>query len=196
MNRTIDNLSSGTTPGRPEESSSRSRLGLWIAVIALLALSVVAVFAILAVMAVAVQVRQAREAQIRGELDQLAAALQAYKLKYGEFPPSEPQAAERHVRRAYFRSVELPLEFDDRSKALVLWLSRISENPTNPFTDNRKSVFFDFDPKRVDEKQLTFRPKSLSSPYVYDLQAVEFEIRSAGLDDVLNTDDDLVVTGR
>ncbi len=125
-------------------------------------------------------INSARRAQIALEIAQLDQALQAYKNKFGDFPPSLRGETGynnflRHVRKCYpnIDSGHLSLvsdaiwpnrkamtpEYDtvrlDEGEALTFWLSRVDNDPRQPFkallgfTLSSRIVLFEFDERRL-----------------------------------------------
>ena len=97
--------------------------------------------------AAAVAIGRANETVVKIELDNIAQAFQAYKNKYGSYPPnfSDRDAVERHLKRAFPRHrensgsptnvVELLLAQDlTPAEAVVFWLGGFSSNPEFPLT--------------------------------------------------------------
>lgn len=92
--------------------------------------------------------QRALTARIGVEIKNLEAGLEAYKLKYGDYPPdfSDPDLVERHILQAWpnIDSAELtrfknilvsnPLHRVNPAEALAFWLGGFSTNPKRPFT--------------------------------------------------------------
>lgn len=145
----------------------------------LVVIAIIAVLAALVSVGVMRAVDSARQTAIKSELDNLDAALRAYKDKYGEFPPCDLRrtnqaAIRRHVIRAFPRYYNTANIWDDIRQvvhpstmamqpgpfrpdmALVFWLGGFNPDPTRPFTNlngltkaQRKDVLFDFDTTRL-----------------------------------------------
>jgi len=133
--------------------------------------------------------QKAKQMRMLAEIQELDLALQAYREKFGEYPPdgTDPAAVKRHLRRAFPRyNGDLPEKYAklDPATALVFWLGGIkdergdlfgfSANPANPFDNSQSRVgpFFEFDPKRLrnDKGLLRYSPANDnkdSEPYVY-----------------------------
>ncbi len=133
-------------------------------------LVVIAIITVLAGMTVggALLVRnRAIEAAVVMDLKQLEMACQAYKEKFGEYPPDgrDLAAVARHLRKAFPRAnITVPPTLDP-STALVFWLGGMrdstntkfigfSADPSDPFQNettspSRIGPFFDFDLNRL-----------------------------------------------
>jgi hypothetical protein len=135
---------------------------------------------------------------IRDEMERIALAFVQFRMQHGTFPPSDPANNDRYLRRLFPRASEKPADFDESAKALVFWLSRVSTNPSLPFSDPNKDILFDFDPDRLTDSDLTYLPPGSSTPYVYVYldDSETFQIQWPGMDGVLNTADDIVVNER
>lgn len=90
--------------------------------------------------------RAARQGKIVLEINALASGLEAYKLKYGEYPPNftdssnldAAAAISRHFRKAFPRIdatelTKLPTSLS-ADEAIVFWLGGFSANPQFPLT--------------------------------------------------------------
>ncbi len=139
-------------------------------------LTVVVIIGILAglVTAAAIRVRwTVRKSTHAIELKQLEMALEAYKERFGEYPPDSPAAVPRHIRKAFPRcTIAHPnagsLTYET---ALTFWLGGMrgaggeyigfSANPVNPFdttTSSRIGPFFEFDLDRLDPNTGLYYP--------------------------------------
>jgi hypothetical protein len=124
------------------------------------------------------------------EISQICDAIEAYREKFGEYPPdgTDPQAVRRHLAIAFpSYKGELPPKYAnlDPATSLVFWLGGctdhkggligFSSNRSNPFEDDRSSripPFYDFDYARLrsENGMLAYLPrngKSDSDPHVY-----------------------------
>lgn len=152
--------------------NNRSRNRGFTLVEMLVVLAIIAVLIGLLLPAVMAAVNSARRSQMALEVSQLDQAIRAYQKQFGDFPPSMGEdyspanryntAVERHLRRCFpkITQEEKDAFYDNiapklnQGEALVAWLSRVSKNPRNPFTDitAEKYKFYDFDETRlVDE---------------------------------------------
>ena len=98
--------------------------------------------------AAAVAMGRANETVVKIELDNISQAFQAYKNKYGSYPPnfSDQAAIVRHLKRAFPRHLEFPETIDALSplgapadaltpaEAVVFWLGGFSSDPEHPLT--------------------------------------------------------------
>lgn len=87
--------------------------------------------------------RRAMEGRIAIEISNIEQAVEAYKLKYGDYPPnfSNRKLVERHILKAWPHITELStfLQYvqnnpPDPAEAMVFWLGGFSSNPKRPFT--------------------------------------------------------------
>ncbi len=166
---------------KTEETSaptgSRRISTLWIVliIVGIVVVGYVGVQALLLMGAIRHQTHAAWEAGIQQEREQLKAALQEYKLKYGTFPPAENglPAFRAHMRRSFpryggdvqadLKRMELDLSDLEASEALVFWLGGLRQtpdsteligfgrDPRNPFDEGSatEGPHFEFDPKRL-----------------------------------------------
>lgn len=163
-------------------------------------LVVIAIIGVLAAILVPTLYRvvyRAWESSIAMELNQLHLAIEAYKQKFGDYPPdfgnitspadlADPMnVVVRHMRKAFPRHQEnLQTAFWDTSatppqpkldpaEALVFWLSQLSEDPRYPITGSgNRVVLFPFDEKRFtdpdgDGLPSYLPPNGQETPYVY-----------------------------
>lgn len=112
------------------------------------------------------------------EIQRLTAALQRYKMKYGEFPPDftskhPQQEIDQHLS-AIFPSrdceQDVPILTDELGpeNALAFWLSGFSQDPRFPLTGpgRRRHAFFNFENRRLLLGN-RYVPNSSKLPYVY-----------------------------
>ncbi len=141
--------------------------------------------------------RVAWAARMKIEVVSLDQALEAYKERFGEYPPDggDPAAVTRHLARAFPHSKDAPPITVDPSTALVFWLGGVPEvgpdgkptgrlcgfssNPLHPFENNkiqprRIDPFFNFDLSRLPAGTYTYYPNNglsadpaKNQPYVY-----------------------------
>ncbi len=108
------------------------------------------------------------------EIQHLSAALDAYRDRYGEYPPdfADPALVAAHIRRilpAYEGPVPGGLT---APQALVFWLGGFAEGD-DPFAlCGHREPFFDFDPARLviqDDGEVYLPPgtRSVGQPYYY-----------------------------
>ena len=163
-------------------------------------LVVIVILAILAalitVAAVAVLV-SVRESAIKQEMKSIATTIEMNYGKSRTYPPSDPSEAASYVRAVYPESIETPDDFTDSRQSLVYWLEGFSADPVRPITGPKNGrPLFDFRDDRLDKIAKTYRPPgaTLSTPYEYERinGGRDYVIRSAGLDDMLGTEDDLI----
>jgi hypothetical protein len=131
------------------------------------------------------------------EVMQFDQALNAYKEKFGEFPPDggDPAAVTRHLARLFPQSKDAPPIAINPSTALAFWLGGVPEvdpngqptgrlcgfsaNPLHPFENNkteprRIGPFYEFDLSRLPPGTYTYYPRNglpaepaHNQPYVY-----------------------------
>ena len=124
-------------------------------------------------------------------------ALNAYKERFGEYPPDggDPAAVTRHLARAFPESKDAPPIAVNPSTALAFWLGGVPEvgfngqptgqlcgfssNPRHPFEKNRGQFdrigpFYSFDSSRLPAGTSTYYPNNglaadpaRNQPYVY-----------------------------
>lgn len=157
--------------------SIRSRQRGFTLVEMLVVLGIIAILVGLLLPAVMSAMGAARRSQMAMEISQLDQAINAYKNKFGDYPPSlRGQAGYdafiRHVRRCYPKIdsnhlgkvvaaiwPNAPGEYDtvrlDEGEALTFWLSGIDNDPQQPFKSlfghpmNSRVVLYEFDPQRL-----------------------------------------------
>lgn len=106
------------------------------------------------------------------EVVQLAQAIEAFKVKYGAYPPdfSDQARVIAFFRRAFPRSVDAPPSGLNRAQALVFWLGGFSPDATRPITGGgERSPFYQFDAARLQAAGAyqVYLPKESTAPYVY-----------------------------
>ncbi|MEM6366189.1 MAG: type II secretion system protein [Planctomycetota bacterium] len=86
----------------PDSRISERPIGFTLVEI-LVVISIIGILSAIAVPVVGTALRTAKESAIRLEIDVMDQAMEAYKLKYGEYPPdfSSWKAVERHFRKAF-----------------------------------------------------------------------------------------------
>ena len=152
--------------------SNRSRKRGFTLVEMLVVLAIIAVLIGLLLPAVMAAVNAARRAQMALEISQLDQAINAYKNQFGDYPPSldtsldytDPAVrasspVERHLRKCFPKMTSAEKDwfytniapYMDQGEALVAWLSLVSKNPRQPFSDTtaEKYKFFEFDERRL-----------------------------------------------
>lgn len=114
---------------------------------------------------------KARNTKIANELSELHKSMEAYKQKFGDYPPdfttftaadvnNANHLVVRHLRKAFGRHTEnLVTAFQDPSgnfnkpdpaEALVFWLTQLWKDPRRPLTGSgERIVLFPFDEKRL-----------------------------------------------
>jgi prepilin-type N-terminal cleavage/methylation domain-containing protein len=154
----------------------------------LVVIAIIGILVALLIPAVSIAVRAVKTNVTAAELDQLAQAMEAYKNKYGEYPPdfTNPLAVVAHMRKAFPRSnsavvqawlsnttlTPLPGNLDP-AEAIVVWLGMLKNNPRDPLTGVGESVsLFDFDQTRLtdfdNDGWKEYVPKHApGAPYVY-----------------------------
>ncbi len=127
--------------------------------------------------------------RISSEVARMDMAVEAYKRRYGEYPPdfSDWELVESHLRKVFPRHSEnldpsLQVGDDgaklgdiDAAEALVFWLSRLRNDPRHPVTGSGEPlVSFEFDELRLwdfdGDGWWEYVPEGASSqetPYVY-----------------------------
>ena len=128
-------------------------------------LTVVVIIGILAglITAAAFPVRNwARQSRIQMEISEMATALEAYRERFGDYPPDNQDDLAAHLAKAFPKYTGgLPEGASlTPQTALVFWLggpggNGFSANPANPFDGNASRIgpFFPFDQKRLREGQ-------------------------------------------
>ncbi|MBC8874421.1 MAG: type II secretion system protein [Planctomycetes bacterium] len=147
-------------------------------------LVVVAIIGILAAILVPTLygvVIRGRENRIAQELNQLHMQVEAYKQKFGDYPPDfvDMRIVERHLRKAFPRHQENLQAFftargvPDPSEALVFWLGSLKNDPRKPLTGSGEvNKLFDFKEEQLRDLDgdgwLSYVPKDApEAPYVY-----------------------------
>ncbi len=142
----------------------------------LVVIAIIGILAALLVPTIYNAVIAARNAAIAIELNDLARAVEAYKLKVGDYPPDfadyrafitiagdspavawNKSVAKRHVLKSFPRNQDnfQPVADQlDNSEALVFWLSRLKKSVEHPLPSaaNQNAddeIFFDFDETRL-----------------------------------------------
>lgn len=140
---------------------------------------------------------KARQTRIAQELSELHKAMEAYKQKFGDYPPdfttftaadltptvNANHLVVRHIRKAFPRHQEnLAFAFSDGAgnfnkpdpaEALVFWLTQLWEDPRMPLTGTGKRiVLFPFEESRLvdpdgDGLFAYLPPDGKDAPYVY-----------------------------
>ncbi len=142
-------------------------------------LVVIAIITILAALLTPVAMRaltSARDARMALEIAQLEQAIEAYRLEMGDYPPSFGEdysaanryytACEQHFRKCFpnmskatkdaFYDILVNMKASGKEisqdEALVMWLSKLSTDKTNPFrADGPRKVYRDFDARRLSD---------------------------------------------
>jgi prepilin-type N-terminal cleavage/methylation domain-containing protein len=172
-------------------STNRCRQRGFTLVEMLVVLGIIAVLVGLLLPAVLAAVNAARRAQMALEISQLATGIEAYKSKFGDYPPSLRgvngyNAFVRHVRRCYPKitsnhmsavtlaiwpkSGDMVPTYDevrlDEGESLTFWLSGIDNDPRRPF-----------------KVLLGEAPTSRVALYEFDAQRLVFETATGADDD-------------
>lgn len=128
----------------------------------LVVIAIIGVLVALLLPAVVGAINNARRARMALEISQLANAVEAYKAKFGDYPPNfrSHDVFIRHVRKCFRKihsnpdpmnpghlelteqkiwgtndfSMGTPTPNIDESEALVMWLTQINSDPRQPFT--------------------------------------------------------------
>jgi prepilin-type N-terminal cleavage/methylation domain-containing protein len=155
---------------RPSRSAAFTLVELLVVIV------IIAILAGLLLPVINMARNSARRFQIASEITNLASAVEAYKLKYGDYPPdfSDPALVERHILTAWpniaspppapppasgdpaWRNYELRPTGIDPAEAVVLWLGGFSSDPRHPFTGNGGPL-------------VSQHPSGLGPPYAYNL---------------------------
>lgn len=162
----------------------------------LVVMAIIAVLAAILLPAINAARRAARNNRIAQELNQLAQAVEAYKQKYGDYPPdfADVNAVARHMRKAFPRHTEgstntgmtRPDGTDakvgaswadvsklDRSEALVFWLGMVKKDARLPLNGSGKlDPMFPFKEDRLRDRDsdgwYEYYPQDgKDAPYVY-----------------------------
>jgi prepilin-type N-terminal cleavage/methylation domain-containing protein len=146
--------------GRPTPDSRSLTPGFTL-VEMLVVITIIGILVSLASVAVFKALETAKKARIKMEITNLESAIEAFKQKYGDYPPScldpvyNKDGVRRFLAKAFPRcnpdteALCIPTVSDDQ--ALVFWLTSISKDPAHPLsaaTADRQSLF-DFDKTRL-----------------------------------------------
>ncbi len=128
----------------------------------LVVIAIIGVLAAILVPTLMAAVKKSKISAVAMELNELAGALEAYKLKFGDYPPdfTDEAAFQAHMKKAFPRNVRGTLSTDpngwfqdppwaasgvavspttlDPAEALVFWLSAIKNNPRDPLDIDNK----------------------------------------------------------
>ncbi len=146
----------------------------------LVVITIIGMLATLLTAAVMGALARAQEAKVKVELDNIAAGFQAYKAKYGSYPPnlSDTTAVEAHLRKLFPRAnpatevAAIPAGGNSEEKAIVFWLGGFDPNPRTPISGSgTRTPFFDFDKSRIlrdaSDNPMAYQPPGLAQAYVY-----------------------------
>jgi prepilin-type N-terminal cleavage/methylation domain-containing protein len=102
----------------------------------LVVIAIIGVLAAILIPTVYGAIVRGKIAAIAIELNQVASAVEQYKIKHGDYPPdfSDPAVVSRHVSKAFPRNLDSVPSGLDTAEALVFWLGGLSEDPQHPFT--------------------------------------------------------------
>jgi prepilin-type N-terminal cleavage/methylation domain-containing protein len=169
----------------------------------LVVITIIGILASLASVAIFKALEAAKRSRIQAEITQMASAVEQYKQKYSDYPPSNMADASllsRHLAKAFPRC-DPTLEMNSipmangsygasynaagavmsPSQALVFWLTSISKDPVHPLsakTVDRLSLF-DFDKSRLDTSAATATtapmPSGKAAPGWYAESATSFK---------------------
>jgi prepilin-type N-terminal cleavage/methylation domain-containing protein len=130
----------------------------------LVVITIIGILVSLGSVAVFKALEAAHRSRIKTEITNLESAVQAYKQKYGDFPPSyinnlDPISVAlvtRHLTKAFPRcnpAIEIAVMPASMSgaNALVFWLTSITKDPAHPLSavTTDRQTFFDFDKTRL-----------------------------------------------
>ena len=177
----------------------RNRIGFTLIEI----LVVISIIAILAGMLIPVIGAVRRRGQVTAtvlEIQNLKAAIEQYKQKFGDYPPDGSNAVvfQRHIRIAFPRIApqeianlnslvldphNLAVTKLDAAEALVFFLGGFSDDPRFPFTGkggpltgNRSLGLFEFDPARLSIDSTTINIGTASNPILVSQSTDETEL--------------------
>lgn len=172
----------------------------------LVVMAIIAILAAILLPAIRAAITAAKNNKIAQELSSLHQAVEAYKQKFGDYPPdfssvrnvntdlADPNnVVVRHFRKAFPRHTEdLKAYFTtngvpDPAEALVFWLAMLKNDPRLPLTSTttERHVFFTFDEARLQNPDSDFYPHYVPKdgkdlPYVYfDSRTYQFTYNSA-----------------
>jgi prepilin-type N-terminal cleavage/methylation domain-containing protein len=118
----------------------------------------------------------AKNYRIKQEISQLAQAMDAYKGKYGNYPPSNSVDLRKHLQAAFINGgadiTATSVPDMNPAQILVFCLRGYSKNPRQPITGaGERDNFFQFDQTRIRGSavgQYTYVPADgKDAPYVY-----------------------------
>jgi prepilin-type N-terminal cleavage/methylation domain-containing protein len=132
----------------------------------LVVITIIGILVALGTVAIFKALEAAKRARIKVEITNLTNAIESYKLKYGDYPPSyfdvsDPNCVatiQRHMQHCFPRSNwDTEKNFFPNggrmtpAQALVFWLTSISKDPARPLSapTTDRMVFFDFDKTRL-----------------------------------------------
>jgi prepilin-type N-terminal cleavage/methylation domain-containing protein len=147
---------------RPAASSAHRGFTL---VEMLVVITIIGILASLGTVAVFKALEAAKRARIKVEITNLSNAIESYRLKFGDYPPSYVNGSDtfsqalvaRHLSKAFPRCnvateiAALPANSLTPAEALVFWLTSISKDPTRPLSapTTDRQVLYDFDKTRL-----------------------------------------------
>ena len=132
----------------------------------LVVITIIGILVSLGTVAIFKALEAAKRARIKVEITNLVSAIESYKLKFGDFPPSyfdvsDPNCAaaiQRHMQHCFPRSNwDIEKNFFPNggrmtpAQALVFWLTSISKDPARPLSapTTDRQIIYDFDKTRL-----------------------------------------------
>jgi len=154
----------------------------------LVVIAIIGILASLITVAASSAITSAKQTRVKAELDQIAAAFKAYKVKYGSYPPNfnDTTAVRQHLLKAFPRISQqerddiLTLDLSP-AEATWFWLVGFTPDPQRPVSGSAKGTsLFEFDETRLKSTRtetvnsksiqlMVYTPSGsdLTEPYVY-----------------------------